>query len=48
MVARAMKEEAEKKIENLCGNPNNVKCVKSMQKDGKDVEGGQCIRDERK
>ena len=34
MVARTMKDEAEKKIENLGRNPNNIfKFVKSMQKD---------------
>ena len=37
-----------KEIEYLVRNPNNIfESVKSMQKDGKDVEGGQCTRDER-
>ena len=47
MVAWAMKDEAEKEIENLGRNPNNIfKFVKSKQKVGKDVAGGQCMRDE--
>ena len=38
MVDSAMKNEAEKKIENLGRNPNNIfKFVNSMQKNGKDV-----------
>ena len=46
MAARAMKEEAEK--ENRGRNPNNIfKFVKSMQKDGKDVKDGQCIKDKK-
>ena len=48
IVASAMKKEAEREIDNLSRNPNNIfKFLKRMRKDGKDVEGGQCIRDER-
>ena len=43
-----MKDDSEKEVENLNRRPNNIlKFVKSMQKDSKNVEIGQCIRDER-
>ena len=48
MVARAMIDEAEKEIENLRRNSNDIfKLVKSMQKNGKDAKSGRCIRDEK-
>ena len=38
-VAGAMKDKAEREIENLSKNPNNIfNSVKFMQKDGKDTE----------
>ena len=48
VVVRAVKNEAEKDIENLGRNPYNIfRFVKSLQKDGKVVENGQCMRYER-
>ena len=45
VVAKAMKREAEKELENLRENPNTIfKLVKRLKKDGKDVEGGRCLR----
>ena len=44
-VAKAMKEEAVQELKELDKSPNEVfKFVKSMKKDGKDVEGGRCMR----
>ena len=41
-----MKMEAERKIDILCRNPNNVfKLVKLLKKHGKDEEGKRCIRE---
>ena len=46
VVARAMKVGAEKEMEDFGKMPNNVfKFVKSMKKDGRDIEGGRCMRD---
>ena len=40
-----MKEVAERELRELSEHPNKLfKLVKSMKKDGKDVEGGRCIR----
>ena len=40
-----MGEAAEQELRELCEHPNKVfKLVKSMKKDGKDVEGGRCMR----
>ena len=45
VVAKAMKEEAVQELKELDKSPNEVfKFVKSMKKDGKDVEGGRCMR----
>ena len=45
VVAKAMKEVAEQELRELSEHPNRVfKLVKSMRKDGKDVEGGRCMR----
>ena len=42
VVSKAMKEAAKRE---LSKHPNKVfKLVKSMKKDGKDVEGGRCMR----
>ena len=44
VVAKAMKEAAEQEMRELSEHLNKVfKLVKSMKKDGKDVEGGRCI-----
>ena len=41
LVMKAMKEANERKLRELSEHPNKVfKLVKSMKKDGKDVEGG--------
>ena len=40
-----MKEAAELEVRELSEQPNNMfKLVKSMKKDGKNVEGGRCMR----
>ena len=40
-----MKEAAERELRELSEHPNKVfKLVKSMKRDGKDVEGGRCMR----
>ena len=45
-VARAMKVAAEKEIDELSKTPNKIfKFVKFMKKEGRDVEGGRCMRD---
>ena len=45
MVAKAIKEAAERELRELSGHPNKVfKLVKSMKKDRKDVEGGRRMR----
>ena len=45
MVAKAMKEAAEQEPRKLSEYPNKVfKLVKSMEKDGKVVDGGRCMR----
>ena len=45
VVAKAMKEAAEQELKELSEHPNKVfKLVKLMKKDGKDVEGGRCMR----
>ena len=47
VVAKAMKEAAEWELRGLSEHPNKVfMLVKSMKKDGKDVEGGRCMRRE--
>ena len=46
VVARTMKIEAEKELNELGKTPNSIfKFLKSMKRDGKDVEGGSCLRD---
>ena len=50
VIAKAMKTEAEKEVEELREKPNKIfKFVKFMKRDGKDVGGGKWIkgRDER-
>ena len=42
VVAKAMKEAAERELRELSEHPNKV-FVKSMKKDRKDVEGGRCM-----
>ena len=45
VVTKAMKEAAERELIELSEHSNKVfKLVKSMKKDGKDVEGGRCMR----
>ena len=45
VVTKAMKEAAEQELRELSEHSNKVfKPVKSMKKDGKDVEGGRCMR----
>lgn len=46
VVAKAMKSEAEKEIETLQATPNNIyKFLKSIKRDGKDVDGARCLKD---
>ena len=41
-----MRQEAEEETNVLCTNPNNVfKFVKFMRKEGKDIDGGGCMKD---
>ena len=45
MVAKAMKEEVEKGLSEVRDNSSKVlKMLKSMKRDGRDVEGGRCVR----
>ena len=45
VIAKAMKTEAGKEMEELCEKPNKIfKFVKFMKRDGKDVEGGKWIK----
>ena len=46
VIAKAMKQEAEEEMNVLCTKPNDVfKFVKFMRKEGKDIEGGSCMKD---
>ena len=50
IVAKAMKQEAEEEMlctkRMLCTEPNNVfEFVKFMKKEGRDIEGGGCMKD---
>ena len=45
VVLKAMMEAAERELRELSKHPNKVfKLLKSMKKDGKDVEGRRCMR----
>ena len=45
VIAKAMKTEAEQEMEELREKPNKIfKFVKSMKRDGKDVEGGKWMK----
>ena len=45
VVAKSMRKEAEKKLTKMNKKPNNIfTLVKFMKKDGKDIEGGRCMR----
>ena len=45
-IAKAMRQEAEEEINVLCTKPNDVfKFVKFMRKEGRDIEGGGCMKD---
>ena len=45
VVANFMRKETEKELAKLNKNPNNIfTLVKFMKNDGKDIEGGKCIR----
>ena len=46
IIAKAMKQEAEEEMNVLCTKPNDVfKFVKFMRKDGRDIDGGSCMKD---
>ena len=46
VITKAMKQEAEEEMKVLCTKPNNVfKFVKFMRKEGRDIEGGCCMKD---
>ena len=46
VIAKAMKQEAEEEMSVLCTKPNDVfKFVKFMRKEGRDIEGGGCMKD---
>ena len=45
VVAKALKQATEKEMKVLCVKPNDVfKLVKFMRKDGKDINGGGCMK----
>ena len=45
IVARAMRMKANQELNNLYQNSNSVFCfLRKMKKEGKDVEGGRCLR----
>ena len=45
VIAKAMKQEAEEEMSVLCIKPNDVfKFVKFMRKEGRDIEGGVCMK----
>ena len=45
VVAKAMRKETEQELNNLYQNPNNVfRFLKAVKKEGKDLEGGRCLR----
>ena len=46
VIAKSKKQEAEEEINVLCTKPNDVfKFVKFMRKEGRDIEGGGCMKD---
>ena len=46
VIAKAMRQEAEKEMNVLCTKPNDVfKFVKFMRKEGRDIDGGGCMKD---
>ena len=46
VVANSMRKEAKKELAKLNKKPNNIfTLVKFMKKDGKDIEGGRCMRE---
>ena len=46
VIAKAMKQEAEEEMNVLCTKPNDVfKFVKFMRKEGRDIDGGGCMKD---
>ena len=46
VIAKAMRQEAEEEINVLCTKPNDVlKFVKFMRKEGRDIDGGGCMKD---
>ena len=46
VIAKATKQEAEEEMSVLCTKPNNVfKFLKFMRKEGRDIEGGGCMKD---
>ena len=45
VIARAKKRQAEQELHELWEKPNHIfKFVKVTKKDGKDIEGGRCMR----
>ena len=46
VIAKAMRQEAEEEMNVLCTKPNDVlKFVKFMRKEGRDIDGGGCMKD---
>ena len=46
VIAKAMRQEAEEEINVLCTKPNDVfNFVKFMTKEGRDIDGGSCMKD---
>ena len=46
VTAKAMRQEAEEEMNVLCKKPNEVfKFVKFMRKEGRDIDGGGCMKD---
>ena len=46
VIAKAMRQEAEEAMNVLCTKPNDVfKLVKFMRKEGRDIDGGGCMKD---
>ena len=46
VIAKTMRQEAEEEMNMLCTKPNDVfKFVKFMRKEGRDIDGGGCMKD---
>ena len=44
MIANSMRKEAEEELTKLNKKPNNIFTLKFIKSDGKEIEGGRCMK----